>query len=157
LKQVEKDILQIDDLLFPYQPGVLPMGIQSVAPRLGIARTEQNWTILWAIASFSRLLDELHAAQDGASMNEASSKKPRLLSRTKDILREASSSTGAARICALQLVPFTLSEGDPDVECLSSLLERLAVNILDESGLVASWTMVAIARLVIYSASVDIY
>ncbi|KAK2789529.1 Serine/threonine-protein kinase tel1 [Onygenales sp. PD_12] len=148
LRQPEKDIMQLDDLEFSFGPDPLPMGIRSMAPRLGVPRSEQNWTILQLIASFSALLDKICLAPSIDSQSaERPNKKQQLLSRTSDILHEASSATGITRICALQLVPFVLLEDDCKVEKLLPTLEHLAPNILDENSSAASWTMVAIASV----------
>ncbi|PGH11865.1 hypothetical protein AJ80_06930 [Polytolypa hystricis UAMH7299] len=146
--QSEKEILHLDDLTFPFQPTPFSMGIRVIAPRLGVPRSEQNWVTLWTIANFSKILDGIRQRDIQSPIDEGvRSKKQQLLSRARDIFREASSAPTATRICALQLVPFLLLEDEPETEFLSSLLEQLSAGILDENVLVASWTMVAIASL----------
>ncbi|PGH11261.1 hypothetical protein AJ79_04996 [Helicocarpus griseus UAMH5409] len=154
MRQPEKDLMHIDDLVFSLGPNPRPMGMQTMAPRLGVPRSEQNWTILHVIASFSTLLDKIRLTLNKESLSmERPNKKQHFLSRASDIVREASSSTGLTRTCALQLLPFILSEWEPETEELSSILEQLTVNIMDECGSSASWTMIAIASIASCSAA----
>ncbi|KKZ63614.1 hypothetical protein EMCG_02055 [[Emmonsia] crescens] len=148
MRQPEKDFMQVDDLVFTFDPIPRPMGIRTMAPRLGVPRSEQNWTTLQVIAAFSTLLDNICLSLDNEPESTGRpNKKQHLLSRRLDIVREASTSTGVMRICALQLLPFILFEREPGVEELLTTLEQLTVNILDENGSTASWTMIAIASI----------
>ncbi|EGE85810.2 phosphotidylinositol kinase Tel1 [Blastomyces dermatitidis ATCC 18188] len=148
LRQPEKDLMQVDDLVFTFSPTPRPMGIRIMAPRLGVPKSEQNWTTLQTIASFSTLLDNMYLTLDNEPQaTERPKKKQHLLSRRSDIVREASTSTGVTRICALQLLPFIFSDREPATEELLTTLEQLTVNILDENGSTASWTMIAIASI----------
>ncbi|OJD11921.1 hypothetical protein AJ78_07406 [Emergomyces pasteurianus Ep9510] len=148
IRQPEKDFLQVDDLIFTFGPTPRPMGIRTMAPRLGVLRSEQNWTILQTIADFSTLLDNMcHSLDNGPQTMGRPNKKQHLMSRRSDIIREAWTSTGVTRICALQLLPFILLEREPEVEELSTHLEQLSVIILDENGSFASWAMIAIASI----------
>lgn len=146
-RQPEKDCMQVDDLVFTFDQTPQPMGIRTMAPRLGVPRSEQTWITLQAIAFFSTLLDNMYLSLDeGPQTSGRPNKKQHLLSRRSDIVREASTSAGVTRICALQLLPFIFSEREPVVEELLTTLAQLTVNILDENGSTASWTMVALAR-----------
>ncbi|ODH39151.1 hypothetical protein ACO22_02001 [Paracoccidioides brasiliensis] len=148
MRQPEKDLMQVDDLVFSFDPIPRPLGIRTMAPRLGVPRSEQNWTTLQVIANLSTLLDKLcHTLDENSQAVGRPNKKLHLLSRLSDIVREASTSTGLARICALQLLPFVLLDWEPGVDELLSTLEQLTVNILDENGSSASWTMIAIASI----------
>ncbi|OAX85516.1 hypothetical protein ACJ72_00105 [Emergomyces africanus] len=148
IRQPEKDFLQVDDLIFTFGPTPRPMGTRTMAPRLGVLRAEQNWTILQIIAEFSTILDNMcHTLDNEPQTMGRPNKKQHLLSRRSDFFREAWTSTGVTRICALQLLPFILLEKEPEVEELSTHLKQLTVNILDENGTIASWAMIAIASI----------
>lgn len=144
----EKEVLHIDDLTF--SPSVTSqMGVRFMAPCSGVGKSVQNWTILSVIASLSIVLDNAHSNQKGdVEFGGTPNKKQHLLSRVDDMFREASNSIGMGRVCALQLIPFILSESEPEAETLSCLLKQLTPNLLDDNNMVASWTMVAIAKLV---------
>ncbi|KAK2873270.1 hypothetical protein FQN49_002477 [Arthroderma sp. PD_2] len=143
----EREILQLDDLTFSIRPVASQMGIQFISPNLGAFKAIQNWTILSLIATFSKYVDECHSDKNSFEAGETLNKKQHLLSRTDDIFRDASRAVGMSRISALQLIPFILSEGEPDVGVLSALLARLITNILDDSTAVASWSIIAIASI----------
>lgn len=144
----EGDSLQTDDLVFSPDGGVKPMGIPSIAPRLGYSRAEENWTTVSIIASLSLLLDRISISSSTLADDSVPNKRPRLLSRSEDALRDASSSSGASRICALQLIPFLLNEHEFSPDSLASSLGHLIPFILDDNHVMASWTMIAIARSV---------
>lgn len=147
LRQPDKDTLQVEDVVFTSHSTALSMGTRSLYPRLGVARSMTNWAALYIIASLSKLLDSIGSStHESRSSVESPSKRPRLQSKVEDIFRDASSSSGFTRTCALQLLPFLLFDSEPGVDQLSSLLHRLAPHILDESSIIASWTMIAISR-----------
>ncbi|EEH09992.1 ataxia telangiectasia mutated [Histoplasma capsulatum G186AR] len=153
-RQPEKDFMQVDDLVFTFDQPPRPMGIRTMAPRLGVPRSEQTWITLQAIAVFSTLLDNMYLSLDeGPQTTGRPNKKQHLLSRRSDIVREASSSAGVTRICALQLLPFIFSEREPVVEELLTTIAQLTVNILDENSSTASWTMVALASMASFIAA----
>ncbi|EER38831.1 phosphatidylinositol 3- and 4-kinase [Histoplasma capsulatum H143] len=153
-RQPEKDFMQVDDLVFTFDQTPRPMGIRTMAPRLGVPRSEQTWITLQAIAVFSTLLDNMYLSLDeGPQTTGRPNKKQHLLSRRSDIVREASTSAGVTRICALQLLPFIFSEREPVVEELLTTIAQLTVNILDENSSTASWTMVALASMASFVAA----
>ena len=147
LKLPDKDTLQLDDVVFTSRTSALPMGTRSLSPRLGVVRSMANWTTLYIIASLSGLLDSIRSpTHERRESIESPNKRLRLQSKSEGIFRDASSSSGPTRICALQLLPFIISDSEPQEDELASLLPRLALHILDDNPLVASWTMVAISR-----------
>lgn len=149
VRRLEKERLQIDDLVLSPGSEVLPMGLPGIAPRLGHSSAEQNWTTVWTIASLSILLDRLSASSNvRPSADTEPNKKPRLLSRSKAILDDASSSSGPDKICGLQLTPFLVAESQIASDSLTTSLGHLTTYILDDNNIIASWTMVAIARFV---------
>lgn len=156
-KLPDTEILQIDDVIFACPSLALPIGVRYLSPRPGVVRSVVNWTTLWAIAYLSKLLDSVHISPaDETTITQTASKRPRLTSKVDDVFRDASSSPGPSRLCALQLVPFILSDVDVGTDQLSSLLHRLAPHILDENAAVSSWTMVALSRLVVIVSSGEI-
>lgn len=145
----KEESLQIEDLFFSPDGEILPMGIPAVGPRLGSHSAERNWVTVWTIANLSLLLDRISTSSNVVqSTDTVPHKKQRLLSRSEDILREAAFSTGTSKICALQLTPFLLAENLFAPDLLESSLGHFTASILDDNDMVASWTMIAIARFV---------
>ncbi|KAL2011470.1 hypothetical protein VTN00DRAFT_4188 [Thermoascus crustaceus] len=128
LKRPEKEILQIDDIIFYRNTCSLPL-------------------VIWVLASLLAVSDDINARLAMPSpADEVPSKKQRFLSRIEDVFRDSFSSSGTRKACALQLIPF-LIRNQISAESKSSLLERLTVNILDDNGSLASWTIVAISSV----------
>ncbi|KAI9370794.1 hypothetical protein BJX61DRAFT_514063 [Aspergillus egyptiacus] len=147
-KRSEKDILQVDDLIFESRDPS-PHERFHLWPRLESARSEHNWTLVWVIARLLELSEEL-AARLSPPPAEAEggtpSKKQRLASKVEDVFLESTRSSGIKRACALQLIPF-LPKYYVNVEPKGSLLERLIPYIHDDNSTMSSWTMVAIASI----------
>ncbi|KMU89143.1 hypothetical protein CIHG_07075 [Coccidioides immitis H538.4] len=110
----EKEILQVDDLIFAFDSSPIPMAIKFMAPRPGVSRSVQHWMTLSIIATLSKLVDDLYLTSHPpeADGEEESNKRQQLLSRIDDIFRDASSSLGVNRICALQTIPFIIYQVD---------------------------------------------
>lgn len=142
-KRPEKELLQVDEIIFNQETanGNKPV----YGPRLGNPRSEHNWTILWTIANLLKLSQTV-ASPSGQDFARGTSKRQRLNSAMDDVFRDAVSATGTKRICALQLVP--LLAGKIDLERKQSFLRQLVPNTIDDSGTIASWSLVAIARFV---------
>lgn len=149
LERDKEESLQIDNLIFSPDGELLPMGIPTIGPRLGHEGSERNWTTAWTIANFSLLLDRIAASSNTLqSIDTVPHKKQKLLSRSEDILREASVLSGTSKIRALQLTLFLLAENVFAPDLLVSSLGHFTAYILDDNDMVASWTIVAIARFV---------
>lgn len=146
-RRPERDLLQIDDIRLSLSSNQSPMGFKNLGPRLGLSRSEQNWTLVSTIANLSMILDSLHSPREPTDQpDEGRNKRRRLAKRSEEILRQASSSHGSARISALQLLPFIAAEHDSFRNDLDSALNQLVAAIVDDNGVVSSWTMLAIAR-----------
>ncbi|KAJ5678082.1 uncharacterized protein N7477_003715 [Penicillium maclennaniae] len=144
VRRPEKELLQVDDVVF--HEAAEMENRQLYGPRLGYSRSEHNWSLIWVIASFLKLLEDISARpRDPDSLREASGKRQRLHSRIEDIFLDAISAIGARKICALQLVPFL--EQRIDLERKESFIRRLTPNIMDDNGAVSSWTMIALASI----------
>jgi ataxia telangiectasia mutated family protein len=90
-------------------------------------------------------LSEESTARLSHPAGEIPSKKQRLNSASDEVFRDSVMSSGNRRVCALQLIPILL-QSHLGIESKASLLQRLIPCILDDSGIIASWTMVAISR-----------
>ncbi|KAL2830033.1 hypothetical protein BDW59DRAFT_141646 [Aspergillus cavernicola] len=146
LKRSEKDVLQVDELFFESSDSA-PSERFHLWPRLESARSEHNWTLVWAIARLLELSEELAVRlSPSPSEGENPSKKQRLASKIDDVFRESTGSSGIRRVCALQLIPF-LRRHYVSVESKGSLLGRLIPNIHDDNSTISSWTMIAIASI----------
>ncbi|KAL4920462.1 hypothetical protein BDW62DRAFT_6131 [Aspergillus aurantiobrunneus] len=145
-KRSEKDILQLDELVFDSVNSV-PLERFHLWPRLESARSEHNWTVVWVIARLLELSQELAVRLSPSPVQgETPSKKQRLTLRIDDVFRDTVGSFGIRRVCALQLIPF-LPSHYACAESKVSLLERLIPNIHDDNTTVSSWTMTAIASI----------
>ncbi|KAJ5690143.1 hypothetical protein N7462_004535 [Penicillium macrosclerotiorum] len=143
-KRPEKDLLQIDEIVFCRASENRSQPI--FRPRLGNDRSEHNWTTLWVLANLLKLSETLVTCLPSeTSTREAPTKRQRVNSGIEDVFRDSVSATGTRRICALQLIPFL--EGDIDIERKEFFVQRLAPNILDDNGAVSSWSLVAFASV----------
>ncbi|KAJ5098574.1 hypothetical protein N7532_005575 [Penicillium argentinense] len=147
LKRPEKEMLQIDEILLHKDTAKNDRPIYG--PRLGNQRSEQSWTLVWAIATLVMLSERIafRTSDDDASQ-EGPSKRRRFNSGVDDIFRDAVSATGTRRICALQLVPFLENghlENGTSFERKEELIQRLIPSIVDDNSAASSWTMVALA------------
>ncbi|RHZ52673.1 DNA-binding protein kinase TEL1 [Aspergillus thermomutatus] len=143
-KRSEKDILQIDELIFDRVSStqIIDLPLQ---PRLEVPRSEHNWTVVWVMAKLMKLSEELTARLSHPA-GEITSKKQRLSSASDEVFRDSIMSSGNRRVCALQLIPVLL-QNHVSVEPKASLLQRLIPCILDDNSIIASWTMVAISSI----------
>ncbi|GIC89214.1 DNA-binding protein kinase TEL1 [Aspergillus udagawae] len=143
-KRSEKDILQIDELIFDRASSkqIIDLALQ---PRLEVSRSEHNLTVVWVMARLMRLSEELTVRLSHPA-GEIPSKKQRLNSASDEVFRDSVMSSGNRRVCALQLIPILL-QSPLSMESKASLLQRLAPCILDDNSIVASWTMVAISSI----------
>ncbi|KAB8257948.1 Serine/threonine-protein kinase tel1 [Aspergillus pseudonomiae] len=146
IKRPEKDILQVDELVF-HQKTSAAVDKILIWPRLESGRSEHNWTVIWAIANLVDLSEEITARLSSSrTSSETLNKRQRLTSMVDEIHRDCASSSGARRICALQLIPLLPRHHASD-DSKSSLLLRLIPNILDDNGILASWTMITISSI----------
>jgi ataxia telangiectasia mutated family protein len=143
VKRSDRELLQADEIVF-YQKGGHRDG-PLYGPRLGNARSEHSWTVLWALANFLKLTAKVAVQEpDHTVPGELPSKRQRLTSGIDDVFRDAISGTGAQRICALQMVPFL--EADVDIDKKESFVQRAIPSILDDNSTVSTWTMIALTR-----------
>ncbi|CAG8067944.1 unnamed protein product [Penicillium olsonii] len=138
-----KQSLQIDEVVFFQKDTACQMPVYG--PRLGLARSEYYWTMIWMIAELFKLSEHINACVKATGSHEDSVKKVRSQSEIQDIFRDAVSATGTRRTCALQLIPFLESELDNETKEI--FLRRLVSSISDDSGTVSSWTMVALTSI----------
>jgi ataxia telangiectasia mutated family protein len=146
VKRPAKEVLQIDESIFFQSDAASKRPVYG--PRLGNARSEYNWSVIWMIAELRKASDYINSRlKSFESRDEEPNKRQRFNSEIQDIFRDSVSMTGTTkRICALQLVPFL--ESEIDVETKETYLKRLILSISDDNSTVASWTMVALTRYV---------
>ncbi|KAH8705423.1 putative phosphotidylinositol kinase Tel1 [Talaromyces proteolyticus] len=145
LKRSEKELLQIDDLVFYYGESRAQC-TYAFGPRLGNSRSEQNWMLLWTISSLISILDNVsnhnfRVDDDGV----APQKKPRLTSRIEDVARDSMSSTGTSKVYCLQLLAFL--ENSMHIEAKASLVGHLAGSIADDNPATATWALLVISNV----------
>ncbi|KAI1909740.1 Serine/threonine-protein kinase tel1 [Ophidiomyces ophidiicola] len=141
----EKEILHIDDLIFSFDMDSIPMALRFMAPRLAIGKSVQLWMTVSTLAALSKLVDELLLTPNPSSGD--SGKRQQLSSRIDDIFRDATTSSGVTRICALQTIPFIIFQGNISSGRTQNLVRLLIPYILDESTTVSSWSMIALASI----------
>ncbi|OGE53232.1 hypothetical protein PENARI_c008G12144 [Penicillium arizonense] len=145
VRRSEKEALQIDDIIF-YQNAIAEQSRPIYGPRLGNAKSEFNWTLIWIIAELLKLSDDINTrVKNLGSPRGDSNKRQRFSSELQDVLRDSTSATSTRRICALQLVPFVEPKLDPETKI--SFFKRLVPSITDDHASVSSWTMVALASI----------
>ncbi|EEP80156.1 conserved hypothetical protein [Uncinocarpus reesii 1704] len=143
----EKDILQVDDLIFNFESSPIPMALKFMAPRITVGKSLQHWMTLSTVANLLKLLDNFYLHSNRPKVDGESNKRQQFMSRIDDIFRDASLAPAVNRIAALQIIPFVLSRVELSSERVSSLMQLLTVNVLDESPTVSSWAMIAIASV----------
>lgn len=144
VKHSAKDVLQIDEVVFFQNDTACQIPVYG--PRLGAARSEYNWTLVWMIAELLKLSKDISERVKPTESRQDPVKKQRLKSEIQDIFRDSVSAAETRRTCALQLIPFL--ELELDVETKATFLKQLVLNISDDNGTVSSWTMVALTRYV---------
>lgn len=144
VKHSAKEVLQIDEIVFFRNETACQM--PTYGPRLGAARSEYNWTVVWMIAELLKLSEDISDRVKTTESRQGSVKKQRLKSEIQDIFRDSVSAAGTRRTCALQLIPFL--ESEIDIETKGTFLKQLALSISDENGTLSSWTMIALTRYV---------
>lgn len=144
VKRSDRELLQPDETVF-YQKGGHGNG-PVYGPRLGNARSEHSWTVLWALANLLKLTerDAVQEPDHAVSGGEQLSKKQRLTSGIGDVFRDAISEIGSRKICALQMIPFL--EAEIDIDTKDSFVQRAIPSILDDNSTIATWTMIALTR-----------
>ncbi|KAJ5782365.1 hypothetical protein N7457_004139, partial [Penicillium paradoxum] len=143
VRRPEKEILQIDETTLYQNEACQSRPIYG--PRLGLARSEHNWTIIWLIAELHKLSEDINTHIRSGLPREGSNKRQRFSSEIQDIVRDSVSATSTKRICALQLIPFL--ESEIEVETKESFFKQLVLNISDPNGAVSSWTMIALTSI----------
>ncbi|PYH43840.1 DNA-binding protein kinase TEL1 [Aspergillus saccharolyticus JOP 1030-1] len=144
-KRPEKDLLQLDDISF-HRHTSTEQQKYFIWPRLDASKSEHNWTVLWVVAKLIALLEDTSVRLPTASLDQLPTKKRRLASMSDEIVRETTTSSGAKRVCALQLLPF-LHNCYGSIESKTALLERLIPSMVDDDSTISIWTMVAIASI----------
>ncbi|KAJ5121375.1 uncharacterized protein N7515_009336 [Penicillium bovifimosum] len=143
IRRSEKEVLQVDETTL-YQSEAC-QGRPVYGPRLGTARSEHNWTIIWLIAELRKLAEDSNTRIKSRAAREGSNKRQRFSSEIQDIFRDSVSATGTKRICALQLIPFL--ESEVDFETKQSFFEQLIFGISDGNAAVSCWTMIALTSI----------
>ncbi|KAI5304547.1 Serine/threonine-protein kinase tel1 [Ascosphaera pollenicola] len=151
-KLSDKGFLRLDDITFTSLDTTGPMGIPGMAPRLGIARAEEAWTWVRAIASFAILLDQKDMISEFRQEDDSFDVGRPLKRRFKIIqfdnyLDSSHTADGCEKFLALQLLPFLLQERETSREDIRSLLTGLNANIQGDYDEIRSWTMVAISSI----------
>jgi serine-protein kinase ATM len=143
IKRPERELLQIDDVIF-CKTSASATDTNLIGPRLGSLKSEQNWTVLWAIARLFDFVDERNEQYHTSLADSIPNKRPRLSSRTDGVLQDAASGIGNVKASSLQLLVFLRRR--ISVESAKSLLDNLIGNIMDDNDFLASWAFLSIAR-----------
>lgn len=154
--RAERDQFQLDDLVFPNPCNVLdvettPLGLPAYCLRNDAPpRAEQQWIVPYLMAM---IIDTLDRA-DGETISrnkldrQISSKRRRVSKHFDELLRNARSTVSSTKICALQTLPFLISDPrrNMDQEEFSSVVMDLLNACSDDNPVVSSWAILSIAR-----------
>lgn len=149
-----RDQLQLEDI----DMTTLERTVTTVAPLSFIRlrphnlRAEQNWMLLKVLGILDHLsnLKEHSAVVEVEDEEEHSRKRRRITEHADDLMDTLKSADNSKRLTALQTLPFTLHTTQMSEKGLTELLESLSTLMTNESGKMASWAMIGIARFVIY-------
>lgn len=161
-ERLGRDQLQLEDV----EMATLERSTTTTAPlnllrlRPHNLRAERNWMLLTALGILDRLgnLNE-HTASVVATTEEedegAHYRKRRRITTHIDNLTETLRSVDASkRLTALQTLPFLLQVTQLPAKDLTELLECLSALVSAESGKLASWAILGLARSVVTSSSI---
>jgi serine-protein kinase ATM len=147
----DRSLLQLDALALGDAVGNAPLRNRHFHVRPRNPRAESQWVAVHLVAYFSSLLDVFrHPLDDEGQDAEASpnAKRVRVAQRWSDFLRRILHPDLSAKIAALQVITFLIEEVQLERSDIQELQERLIPLIPDDNGAVASWAMLALARLV---------
>lgn len=154
--RAERDQFQLDDLVFPDPCKTLdvettPLGLPAYCLRNdAFPRTEQQWIIPYLMAM---IIDTLDRADSGTvsrhrADGQNSSKRRKVSKYFDELVRSARSTVASRKICALQTLPFLVSNSrrNMDQEEFSSVVTDLLNACSDDNPVISSWAMLSIAR-----------
>lgn len=144
----ERDILQLDDILFSRNHTQQVMTLENFRIRAENTRATFNWATVNVIALTTLTVDNFPQLTEKDRTNGNPTKRRKLGSGVVEVFRHSLSASPSMKTRALQIIPFLLSEWSGVAEEFLNLIVQFTNQILDEDTTVASWTMVAISRQV---------
>lgn len=154
--RAERDQFQLDDLVFPNPCKTLdvettPLGLPAYRLRNDASpRVEQQWIVPYIMAM---IIDTLDRADGGAvsrnrSDQQSSSKRRKVFKYFDELLRNVRSTVPSPKICALQTLPFLISDSRRNMDQgeFSSVIMDLLSACSDDNPVISSWAMLSIAR-----------
>lgn len=144
----ERDVLQLDEILFVRENGRQVMSLDSFCVRAEHTRGTFNWATLCVIAFLALTVDRFHQVAHKLRANETPSKRRKMEKGVDDVFRQSLSASPMNKLRALQTIPFLMDESPAASDSFINLMARFNDQILDEDPAIASWTMVAISRQV---------
>ena len=143
----ERDLLQLDDIVFPSVEVLLPVGLRGVAPIVESPRALSNWMVPSILSSLTVFLDRIGALAPMVQFGSETPKKRRkVANRVEEIPRQVLNSLGTERICSSQLLLFLLDESQEMRSSFAEHFSNLASLILDDDSNISSWIMLSFAR-----------
>jgi serine-protein kinase ATM len=144
----EKDILQLDEILFIKDQAQQVMSLDEFCIRTENIRGTFNWATISVLAFLTLTVDRFSNITPKGKAVDTASKRRKLTNRVDDIFRQSLATPASAKSRALQIIPFVLKDSADVSEKFLNLIAQFTNQILDEDPTSAAWTMIAIARQV---------
>ena len=142
----ERDILQLDDILLQEKSGQAAMSLAGMQVRPEHTRATFNWAIISILGSIALTVEGFPLLYDETRSMQTSGKRSKLTGGVDDIRRLSLGSVLSNKVQALQTIPFLLEERPSVSDRFSTHIAQYTEQLLDEEPLIASWTMIALAR-----------
>ncbi|KAF2486338.1 TOR2 phosphatidylinositol 3 and 4-kinase [Neohortaea acidophila] len=155
-KRPERDQLRLEDIrLDLHGSSVATFGeISTPIFRLRCAngRAESAWTMVYMLSSVCHTLsndDQDHALSEDSDgedeINIRPRKRQRLTEQLDEVLAASTTGTASTRVCALQILTFLAQQRPFGVKRLIKVIDNLSVSSADDTPVVSSWAMLALA------------
>ena len=157
-KRPERELLQLEDLLlFKIRfVGKRPSSTQIFGLRFGTIKAEKPWFLLSIYASLVMALDsDLKSGEQIVPPDEIENrpKRRKLTKNLDDVFQLTKSADTTQKLFALQVLTFVFDKLPLEVDHgLDWNWEMLLPCLSDDSGVVASWAMLALTRYAIHSS-----
>jgi ataxia telangiectasia mutated family protein len=149
-KRPEREQLRLEDIRFRHKrqttTGKTPPELHMFRPRNGNTNSESRWTLVYFIALYSSLLDEVQSDTRSVSTTGNNPRKRiRVSTHLSDNILLSTSGPIPAQISSLQTLAFMFTALPLAVDQLESVIHSLTGLVSDTVGSVATWAMLSLA------------
>jgi serine-protein kinase ATM len=145
-RRSERDLLQLDDLLFTNDRCMDVMALRGFRIRPENARATFNWGTINLLTLITLTMDSFPQMRHRDISGAATGKRRKLENGVDEVLHQAVLGGSPIKIRALQMIPFLLNSSPMVGEKIISLISEFTNQILDKDATVVSWTLVALSR-----------